>query len=198
MTNIWFVTLARPLVMVFVTLAIVAGCGGSPDTPPAPSTPSTSATSSTSAEWKSEYSDEELAIYREAVQRVAAYELKSQPIWAAGKATESAKEFFQENLLSWQATWLQLRSYDKRNIQVARRPEVLSTKAKSIKLLEDGAVSVVLTRCTDQTNLGGTLDGEPVPEAYDKPVIQEVDVYRYSDGRWRIGVFKTLEKTCTG
>ena len=44
----------------------------------------------------------DLVIYREAVQPVEAHEAKSQPIYAAGKATKAAKELFQDNLQSWQ------------------------------------------------------------------------------------------------
>lgn len=187
----------RLLVTVAVlSAALAAGCNGS-DGPPKPTNSPSGSPTSAAPEWESKYNDKELAVYREAVQRVEAYEAKTQPIWAEGKASKAAKELFQDNLLAWQPTFAQLQSFEKQGIKVARRPEPLSTEAKSIKLLKGNEASVELTRCTDQTDLGGTMNGEPLANANDEPVIQEVDVYRYSDGRWRIGVFKTLEKTCS-
>ena len=198
MGNSRHVTLTRRFVMTAVCSLLLVGCGNSSDAPPRSSAPPKSTTTTPPPAWESNYTAGELAIYREAVQRVEAYEAKSQPIYAAGKATKAAKEIFQDNLLSWQSEWAQQQSYDKKRIKIARGPVALSTEAKSIKLLKDDAASVELTRCTDQTDLGGTMNSEPLANAYDEPVIQEVDVYRYSDGRWRIGVFKTLETTCTG
>lgn len=198
MGNSRHVTLARRFVMAAVCSLALVGCGNSSDTPQHPSTPPKSTTTTPPPAWESKYTAEQLAIYREAVQRVEAFEAKSRPIYASGKATKPAKELFQDNLLSWQTEWAQLQSYEKKGIKIARGPAVLSTEAKSIQPLKDNAASVELKRCTDQTDLGGSMNGEPLANAYDKPVIQEVDVYRYSDGRWRIGVFKTLETTCTG
>ena len=198
MGNTRHVTLTRLFFMTAVCSVLLVGCGNSSDTPQNPSAPPKSTTTTPPPAWESKYTAKELAVYREAVKRVEAYEAKSQPIYAAGKATKAAKELFQDNLLSWQSEWAQLQSYEKKRIKIARGPVALSTEAKSIKLLKGDAASVELTRCTDQTDLGGTMNSEPLANAYDEPVIQEVDVYRYSDGRWRIGVFKTLETTCTG
>lgn len=178
-----------------LSTALIAGCNGS-DGPPKPTSSPSGSPTSAAPEWESKYNDEELAVYREAVQRVEAFDAKAQPIYAAGKATKAAKELLQDNLLSWQAEFRLLERYERQSIKIARRPVVLSTEAKSIKLLKDDEASVELNRCTDQSDLGGTMNGEPLANANDEPVIQEVDVYRYSDGRWRIGVFKTLDKTC--
>ena len=198
MGNSRHVTLTHRFVMTAVCSLVLVGCGNSSDAPPRSSAPPKSTTTTPPPAWESKYIAKELAVYREAVQRVEAYEAKSQPIYAAGKATKAAKEMFQDNLLSWQSEWAQLQSYEKKRIKIARGPVALSSGAKSIKLLKGGAASVELTRCTDQTDLGGTMNGEPLANTHDEPVIQEIDAYRYSDGRWRIGVFKTLETTCTG
>jgi hypothetical protein len=150
------------------------------------------------AEWESKYSEEELAVYREAVHRVEAFDTKVRPIWAAGEATRAARELLQDNLLTWRTSWAQLQTADERRIRIARGPRVLWTKPTAIKFLGDGAVEVAVVRCTDQSDLGATMNGEPLSEASAEPVIQRIDVYRYRDGRWRIGVFTTLDKKCEG
>lgn len=176
----------------------LAGCGGPDDQPPSnPPNPTPVPTTSATPAWESTYGKWELARYREAVLWVESFEAKSRPIWAQGRATASAKELFQDTLLAWQPIWSQLKTYDKQGIRIARGPTVLTTVADSIKILEDGGAEVLLSRCTDQTDLGGSQNGQPVPEAYDRPVIQKVDVYRLANGHWRIGVFKTTDTTCS-
>jgi hypothetical protein len=148
------------------------------------------------AEWESKYSEEELAAYREAVQRVDAFDAKTQPIWAAGEATRVAKELLQDNLLTWRKSWAELEMFDKRGIRITRGLTVLWSRPKSITLVGDGTAEIRIVRCTDQSDLGATINGEPLPAAYTEPVIQTVDVYRYPDGRWRIGAYGNLDKRC--
>jgi hypothetical protein len=148
------------------------------------------------AAWESKYSEQELAAYREAVQRVEAFDAKVRPIWAAGEATRAARELLQDNLLTWRTSWAQLQTAEERRIKIARGPKVLWTRPATVRFLDGGAVEVKLVRCTDQSDLGATMNGEPLSEASTEPVIQKVDVYRYRDGRWRIGIVSTLDKTC--
>lgn len=176
----------------------LTGCSGPDDQPPSnPPKPTPVPTTSTAPAWESTYGKQELTRYREAVLWVESFEAKSRPIWARGRATASAKELFQDSLLAWQPIWSQLKTYEKQGIKIERGPIVLTTVADSIKLLDDGAAEVLLSRCTDQTDLGGSQNSRPLPEAYDRPVIQKVDVYRLANGRWRIGVFKTTDSTCS-
>jgi hypothetical protein len=86
--------------------------------------------------------------------------------------------------------------FDKKGIKITRGLTVLWTKPKSVTLVRDGAAEVRIVRCTDQSDLGATINGEPLPAAYRKPVIQTVDVYRYPDGHWRIGAYGNLDKRC--
>ena len=62
--------------------------------------------------------------------------------------------------------------------EITRRPVVLSTTAESIKSFQDNAAEVVLVRCTDQSDLGMTQDGLPVPVLHDEPVVQRVVIRR--------------------
>ena len=192
------VTLARRFVMAAVCSLVLVGCGNSSDTPQRPSAPPKATITTPPPAWESKYTAKELAIYREAVQRAAAYESKAQPIWAAGKATRAAKALFEDNLLTWQLDWADLQSYEKQGIQIARAPKVLSTEPESIKLLDKGAAETKLRRCVDATDLGGTINGKPLNEGTDKPVIQSVTVYKYDDSSWRFGKFNTTDKPCDG
>lgn len=176
--------------------AALAGCNESepPATSPSASTPSPTATST----WESEFSAEELAIYREAVARANAYERTAQAFFAAGEATREAKEFFQDHLMTWQTRWADLESYAEQGIKIARAPKVLSSQATSVDLLAKGAADVNIVRCVDASDLGGTIKGEPLPESTTEPVTQNVDVHKLPDGSWRIGEFETTEQPCDG
>lgn len=177
------------LAAVGITALLLAGCtAAGPDSTamPAPSSPSPS------------YDAEELAVYREAVRRVEDFEARNQPILAAGRATRKAKELYRETLRDWQSSYAQLRANERDGIRIARAPVVLSTEATSIQSFQDDAATVVLARCTDQSDLGATRDGEPLPAVDEGPVIQEVVVRRYENRTWRIGEFTTTDRPCTG
>lgn len=161
-----------------IAAALLAGCSGSD--PPAAAVPTSPAPITQRA-----YNDEELALYREAVRRVEAFEARNQRFLAAGKATEEARTFYRERLRSWEPSFRQLQFNEANGIKIARAPKVLGTSAKSIKSFQDNAAEVVLSRCTDQPNSTG-------------PVVQEVVVYQYENRTWRIGDFTTSGETCSG
>lgn len=144
------------------------------------------------------YNREERALYREALRRVEAFEARNQPLLAAGQATRQAKELYQRSLREWQSSYALLRSYDRDGITVAHRPVVLNTQVVAIESFQDDAAEVTLARCTDQSDLGMTRDGEPLPAVHAEPVIQEVVVYRYENRTWRIGEFVTTDRPCAG
>lgn len=177
---------------------LVSGCSDSEEASPAPPLPSATASTSQSDTWEAGFSAKELIAYRDAADHANAYEKQAQAYFAAGEATEEAKEFFQDNLMTWQVRWADLESYERQGIKIARSPKVLSSQAKSVKLLPNGAVDVTIRRCVDATDLGGAIKGTPLPESTDEPVIQNVDVHKFPDGKWRIGAFETTEKPCDG
>ena len=187
------------LAAVGVAMALTA-CSHSSD--PTPPKPSSSASSPTTAApdpaWESAFSDAQLDVFREAVRRAEAYETKAQAFFAAGEATPEAKEFFQDNLMTWQVRWADLKSYEQQGIKIAHSPKVLSSEAASINLLKRGAADISIQRCVDATNLGGTINGEPLAEGATEPVIQKVDVHKFPDRTWRMGSFVTTEQPCDG
>jgi len=177
---------------------LVSGCSDGDKPSPSNPLPSATARPRQSDSWEASFSAKELTVYRDAVEHANAYEKQAQAYFAEGKATEEAKEFFQDNLMTWQVRWADLESYERQGIKIARSPKVLTSKAKTIKLLPNGAADVAITRCVDATDLGGTIKGTPLPESTDDPVVQNVDVHKFPDGKWRIGAFETTEKPCDG
>ena len=168
---------------------LLAGCETA-----TPEPTSTSAPAATSPS----YDDEELAVYREAVRRVEDFEARNQPILAAGRATRQAKELYRETLRDWRSSYAELRANQRDGIRIARAPVVLGTEATSIQSFQDDAATVVLARCTDQSDLGTTKDGAPLPAVHPEPVIQEVVVRRYENRTWRIGERTTTDRPCSG
>jgi hypothetical protein len=140
----------------------------------------------------------ELAVYREAIKKLKVYEASHQRFLAAGKATRAAKRFYQNRLQDWESSYAQLQQYEREGIRIARAPVVISMEPASIRAFQDNAASVVVHRCTDQSDLGMTKDGEPLPAVQEEPVVQEVDVRRSENLTWRIGTFKTTDRPCAG
>ena len=174
-------------------VTLLPGCQGS--APPDPSAPTTeTATAAPGADGPD--NDEERAISREAVRRLDDFEAENQLLLAAGKATRQAKEFYQDTLREWEPSYERLQSNEREGIVVARRPVVLSTDVVSIESFQDNAAEVVLRRCTDQSDLGVTRAGVPVPAVHEAPVIQEVAVYRYENLTWRIGTISNTDTPC--
>ncbi len=143
------------------------------------------------------YTAEEIELYREAVQRVEDFEVRNQPILAAGKATDEARQLYRDTLRAWQWSFAQLQAQESQGIRIARAPVVLSTRATSIKSFQDNAAEIVLSRCTDQSNLGTTRNGEPVRPVHEQPVVQTVLVHRWENRTWRIGPIATTKDPCT-
>lgn len=189
---------AASVVTAAVSAAVVlTGCDG-PSASPSPTLmPSASATMVAPPSWEADFDAAELEFYREAEQLAGAYEAKAQPIWAAGKATQAAKELFQDNLLTWRTAWARLEQLERQGIQIARAPRVLSSQAEGVTLLSDDAGEAKILRCVDATDLGGTVNGEPLQEGTTKPVRQHVTAARDTSGSWRFSDFITTDETCS-
>ena len=172
-------------------MLLLAGCEGSAGE--GSSVPSPAVTQPTRP-----YTDDERALYREAVRRVESFDAANQRILAAGRATRNAKLLYENRLWRWRKTFAQLQRYEQEGIRVARAPVVLSTRAVSIKDFPDSAGEVILRRCRDQSDLGMTRRGVPVPAEYDEPVIQEVVVSRSENGTWRIDSSTETGEPCSG
>lgn len=174
--------------VVIASASLLAGC--QPAESPGASGAATPAPSA--------YDAEERAIQRQALRRLDAFEARNQRFLSAGEATRQAKSFYQDRLREWRPSFALLRRHERERIKVARRPVVLSTRVISVKSFQDNAAEVVLERCTDQSDLGVTRDGVPVPAVHDEPVLQEVVVHRYENRTWLIGTVETAGRPCVG
>jgi hypothetical protein len=166
----------------------LTGCGGS-------GRPEASGTASAAP---SPYDAEERAIRREALRRLERFETGNARILAVGRATTEAKRFYRDHLRDWQTAFAQLEEHERAGIRIARRPVVLSTRVTSLESFQDNAAEVVLERCTDQSDVGMTRGGVPVPAVHDEPVLQRVVVHRYENRTWRVGAVETTGRLCSG
>jgi len=173
------------------TLLLLAGCLQSDP-------PDTAGTPAVTPAGDAPYNREERAVYREAVRQLEDYEARNQRFLAAGRATRAAKAFYQDRSRAWEESYAQLQEYERQGIRIARAPVVIRTEPASIKSYQDNAAEVVLSRCTDQSDLGMTQDGALLPPVHEEPVIQEVVVHRYENRTWLIGTFTTTDRPCGG
>jgi hypothetical protein len=177
------------MVALMAALLLLTGClqSAPQDTVPTRAVPSPGA---------GPWDQRDRAVYREAIRRLEGYEARHQRFLAAGKATQAAKVFYQNRLRDWESSFERLQQYEREAIRIARAPVVIRTEPVLIKAFQDGAADVVVLRCTDQSDLGVTKDGEPLPAVHEQPVIQEVDIRRYENLTWRIGTFETTDTPC--
>ena len=177
------------MVALVAALLLLAGCSRSEPPDAAGTTP---VPSPGAGPWD----QRERAVYREAIRELEKYEARNQRFLAAGKATRAAKRFYQQHLRDWESSYAQLQQYEREGIRIARAPVVLSSEPVFIQAFQDNAADVVVLRCTDQSDLGMTQDGTPLPAVHEQPVVQEVDVRRYENLVWRIGTFETTGSPC--
>lgn len=117
--------------------------------------------------WRKDFSKEQVAAYREARRRWAAYTRRSEPVWARGKATGEARELFAEFFFQPDLMVSLLESYQRRDITMRGRTLVLSSRPVRVDLGD--TTTVVLRQCVDsrgvQVLAAGTLltDPEQVP-----------------------------------
>ena len=178
------------------TLAAASACASETPSESPPSSTTPASPSPHQDEWRADYSEEEQDFFDEALSRAQTYETKAQPIWAAGRVTEEATKLFEDNLITPAIDIAQLEEFEAQGIKVERYPVELSASPRTLKLYEEAGGEVVIERCVDASDLGGTMNGEPLDQAASGPVIQTVMVIQYEDGIWRFGEFYTTEEPC--
>jgi len=144
------------------------------------------------------YTQEEWALYREAVKRVERFEKANQELLAEGEATQAAEEFYRDHLRDWQQDYALLEQYERKGIRIRGAPVVVSTEPASIQSFQDNAADIVLRRCIDESDREVTRGGHRVPWGHDEPVVQEVTVHQYENRTWEIGTFVTTDEPCLG
>jgi hypothetical protein len=149
--------------------------------------------SPTEPAWLSRYSSEQVDAYEQAITRLKSYEQRSEPIWAAGRATASAEALFKEYFPSpqWRNLFQRLRTYQQVDVQMPGQPTVLWSKPRSVTV-EGKTGSVSLVQCVDYTSVETTQYGKPVPRAhvFNKPVLRRVELARPKGFGWLIYVLE--------
>lgn len=173
--------------------ATLAACGEDEDPDAIPeSTPNSSSPTptepsetQTTPSWEDDYTPEQLRLYEAALQRFESYEQRSEPIWAEGKATATARALFEEYFPSplWQTYQSRLESYEQVVLTIEGSASVYWSKATSIT--KD---SVTIEQCVDYTSIKAYQDGELVePEPWaTEPRLRTIDLSKPEGYNWLI------------
>lgn len=188
----------RRLALAATSIALIvatAACGGEDKDPeatpssstdtsqsPPPTTPSTTDTA-----WQDEYTEPQLAGYEDALRRYQEYETRSEPIWAAGKATDRAEALFKQYYPSplWQGRLQVLSDYEQVDVQVEGLADVYWSRAKSIS---DSGRSVVVDQCVDYTTVKVTQRGQAAQPVkwQQKPNLRTITLEKPKGSDWLI------------
>lgn len=148
-----------------------------PPSSSSPSRPTTTSAAPTPTGWESEFTEEQLAEYQEALGRWEAYERESESMWADPAPSDATLEFFR----SYFYVPEQMQSLLERNAQVEIKieglPTVLWSRATRIK-----GSAVTIRQCIDLTSQLVTQFGQPTTGRPKKPQLREVSLSRPKDG----------------
>ncbi|MDE0778283.1 MAG: hypothetical protein OSB43_18545 [Nocardioides sp.] len=177
-------------------LATTAACGGGVDepeakpsssAPPTTQSPSPTEPSPTETVWQDKYTDAQLDAYEDALARYQEYETRSEPIWAAGEATDRAEEIFKQYYPSplWQGQDRLLTSYEQGGVTRTGLADVYWSRAKSIS---DGGLSVVVNQCVDYTPIVTKQNGKEAerPAWALKPNLRTITLEKPEGSDWLI------------
>lgn len=172
-------------------VALAAGLTACSDDKKDPEPKATDATTSaeptpTEPAWEDAYTEKQLDGYEAALQRWESYLDRSEPIWAAGKATPQAEDLFKEYFPdpSWRGVFSTLKTYEQVEVKVEGQAKVFSSKAT--KISKDG-LNVTIEQCVDYSTIKVTQYGKPA--AADKnpgPKLRTVRLYKAKGYPWLI------------
>lgn len=189
----------RGLAAAVVSAAVIstaAGCGGDDGAsalPPLDTTAATTSPSPTPTEdpdaWKSDYDEDQLRAFDEALAVWQEYEEKSEPIWAAGKATADAEKLFKKYWTTWANTLNTLSKAEEFGARSFGLPEVIWSRASRVKLTESGAADVAIRQCIDPSTVKTEFAPDVQVQKRDLgPSVRTITLFGGggSDGTWRI------------
>lgn len=178
-----------------VCVLAMTGCSGEePENGP----PQSTTTPTTSAAWENGLSDEQVDIAYEGVDWLNAYDSEADAIYAEGKATPEAKEFFQSHLTNWAVAWDGLQHREASGLTTKKQSGWnAETTPSSVVIAADGAADVTVTRCVDATKIEHFVQDELQPKPEVNSYTQTAELVRYPDGRWLLNVINTdTEAAC--
>ena len=151
-----------------------AGCNGDSNADPEPLPPSSSSSSPSSPTtsptptptgWESEFTEEQLAEYQEALGRWEDYERESEPLWADPKPSAETLKFFASYFYNEDLIQNRLEQYAQAEVKIEGLPNVLWSKALSIS-----GKSVTIRQCIDPDTVRVTQHGQVIPNS-DTPIL---------------------------
>ncbi len=138
-----------------------------------PATESTDSPSPTESGWESNFTQDQLAEYDEALARWEDYERKSEPLWADPKPTDESLKLFRSFFYAPNALQDQLATYAQVDIKISGLPTVLWSKATRIE-----GSAVTIRQCIDLSTQVVTQYGEPTKGRPKKPKLRDVSISR--------------------
>ena len=163
---------ASVLAIATALMLSATGCGGDAEpkaeptdartsATPTPTEPTSTEPTPTEPAWQKNYTQEQVKTYNAALARWESYETRSEPMWAAGKATTRAEAFFKQYFPSplWQKELERLRLYAANDVAVSGVPTVYWSKPT---LVTKNNLNVEIQQCVDFSDVVTTQDGEQV------------------------------------
>lgn len=178
-----------PTLVALTLVGGLAACSDDKKDPEPKATDSTTSAEPTPTEpaWEDKYSEKQLRAYEAALQRWESYLNRSEPIWAAGKATPQAEDLFKEYFPDpdWRSVFAQLKTYEQVDVTTKGQAEVFWSKAKDIS--KDG-LNVTLEQCVNYSAAVTTQRGEVVEgETWGtQPRIREIQLSKPEGYGWLI------------
>ena len=173
--------LAHSGVAALLSLCVLCACTTDASKPrvessPVPSsTPEASSPKSEMPAWHDKFTAEQIDAYEAALLRWQEYTAKGNEIYRSGRDTPQAGAVLREYSMEWQLRVRELAQvYDQGAVRIVSPESALSWKPISIT-----DKVVVISQCTDYTNLLVTQEGEPVkgtrPDNLVTPLLIEMD-----------------------
>lgn len=182
------------IVLATFLMGTCAACGhGEADPSPAVGrSPSTSAPSTSMPSIPPElqgYTTSQRAAYEAAVKAYAKFVRYDDHLYAVGKTTVGAKDFYQRYSIDWATAWANLAQVENNKVTVTGPTKVLWSKPVSIDLGKSPGDVIVLQRCLDETKRVVKQDGKRVAQ----PQLKKAHLYTVrlqkntGESRWRAG-----------
>jgi hypothetical protein len=182
----------RRTLSTLAALTLAAGltaCSDDKKDPEPRATDSTTSAEPTPTEpaWEDAYTEKQLDGYKAALQRWESYLDRSEPIWAAGKATPQAEDLFKEYFPDpiWRSVYSQLKTYEQVDVKSEGQAEVYWSRAKEIS---DTALSVTIEQCVNYSTGMATQGGKVVePEKWaTEPRLRTISLSKPKGYGWLI------------
>jgi hypothetical protein len=166
------------------------GPGTATQTPTASTSPTTASPTPTGPAvppYLADFTEDERAAYDAAIEDYESFSDRQARINAKGKATASAKAFYQERTSAWQSYWARLRANEEQGLQIVGKGKTLRIRPAGIELYRGGGGQVNLRVCGVAEGVEVLKGGEPVPQPEPDPTIVRVRMVQLPDEVvWRV------------